>query len=367
MARAVTNLKIPKIPTTVKSGTSNTSSNTSNTTNKPSNSTTPTNTANYNEILSKLNDYALKSALNNYITQQDLNSAISNIKQCNCESQATTPVDNNALSALIQKLNNYGIFNYDVPGKETIVTEFFPGLISKDGITYADGKIQYRPSGELPVYLIAYNVDLFDYLLIKEDNNTPINQSTYKHYFTKSADYSDYCYVSSAIVNEPIVIHADGSLNKAITLLLDGDGIVNALTAAGYSPKDPSEAQELTYMMGPKTISVEFIPTSSNEYIKNRIKCRFDGQIIGTGGTGINGTITLTMPENVTLINPIVNPPTHSISVVGNVITVDAGSGETGSYLSGTYLTKQIIIAESNTKRYVIKLNGEPVAPPPNY
>ena len=84
-----------------------THSTTSTISNKPnnqqnSNSSTISNNY-YNEILSKLNNYALKTSLNEFITQQDLNSTISNIKQCNCEHQTinTGSVDNNALNALL--------------------------------------------------------------------------------------------------------------------------------------------------------------------------------------------------------------------------------------------------------------------------
>ena len=334
---------------------SSTSSSSTSTKPKTTTSSSSSTTVNYNTLLAKFNDYALKADLEQYVKASDLPTG-------------NESSDDAALNALIQKLIDYDIFKYDGNGKKVIVTEFFPGLISKDGTTYADGKISYRPNEDLRVWCAAYNIDLFDYLLIKEDNNTPINQSTYKHYFTKSADISEYGYISSAIVNEPIVTQAAGSNIKTITLILDGDGLANALVT--NSPQDPSDAQELVRLMGPTTIPVEFIPTSSNEYIKNRIKCHFVGQVVGTGVVGIHGTITLTMPENVTLINPIantvINPQTYSISVSGNVITVDV-SGGTGSIIGGTYLTKQIIIAESATKRYVIKLNGEAAAPPPNY
>jgi hypothetical protein len=383
MARAVTNLKIPKIPTTVKSGTSNTSSNTSNTTNKPSNSTTPTNTANYNEILSKLNDYALKSALNNYITQQDLNSAISNIKQCNCESQATTPVDNNALSALIQKLNNYGIFNYDVPGKETIVTEFFPALITNTtsfnandynekiinfaNYYYSDS---YSDADEESMQHNSYsiidltNFDLFDHIILLDDNRKTVNQSTYKTYFTNwiepdynAPDMVGYGYrpinfiIKPDILETPLAIKTQSGYT--INLIFDYDSVP-------WSTGAPSSEIKHGYV----SVPVEFTTdVKVSTEVRNNIKCEFNGHMIGTGPNA-GGTVILTMPENITLID---NKPYIKINITSNnnIITLATPNGT--SAINNVPFIKQIIIADSVTKRYVIKLDFDAYTLPPGY
>ena len=372
MARAVTNLKIPKIPTTVKSGTSNTSSNTSNTTNKPSNSTTPTNTANYNEILSKLNDYALKSALNNYITQQDLNSAISNIKQCNCESQATTPVDNNALSALIQKLNNYGIFNYDVPGKETIVTEFFPHLTTSNSGIYHDGTMPYGfdTNWQALVAMAQSNdntVNDFDFVYIQTPNgNKTINELSLSKYFTHyevdpilAINDNSYFIISKNILNEPVTITSNNGI-KSIKLTWSWSEL---RTAANYTSTNASDP--LNYD-GPTEMFVEFMPVTNDT--KNGITCTFDDGYDSAGQYIYGGTITLTLPENISLVNNLPNG-SYTIMANGNIITIKLFEEDASGNIIRYYgaFTKQIIIADSVTKRYVIKLNGEPKVLPPGY
>lgn len=332
--------------TTIKTTTSST------TTNKPATSTnTSTISTNaYNELLSKFNNYALKSSLTDFITQQELNSAISTIKQCNCEQQTigSGSVDNNALNALIQKLNNYGIFNYDVPGKETIVTEFFPNCNkANSNITnneYGDSHTGFCISDTIEVALLIAreaennsSLNIFDFI---EIGNQTINESSYKNYFSIAANKE--IIISKNILNEQISFFESGNTYKTINLWFNGTALNN------YLGSDPT--------IGSGQILAKFYKEIN--IINNEIICNFDG-IYYRDDEYIYGTITLTMPENIILYNFTPSNKNLTAIVNNNIITITADP-EYG-------LKKQIIIADSATKRYVIKLNGEAYAPPPNY
>ena len=356
----------PKIKTTtIKTTTSST------TTNKPATSTnTSTISTNaYNELLSKFNNYALKSSLTDFITQQELNSAISTIKQCNCEQQTigSGSVDNNALNALIQKLNNYGIFNYDVPGKETIVTEFFPHLTTSSSGTYHDGIMPYAfdSSWQVLVAMAQSNdntVNDFDFVYIQTPNgNKTINSLSLAKYFIQYSEkqgVNNYI-VSKDILNEPVTITSNNGI-KSIKLTWAWSAL---RTAANYTSTNASDPLNND---GPTEMFVEFAPTTNDT--KNGITCTFDGGYGGTGHYVYGGTITLTLPENISLVNNLSNG-SYTITANGNIITIklfeEDANGNIIHYYG--YFTKQIIIADSGTKRYVIKLNGEPEALPPGY
>ena len=358
--------------TTIKTTTSST------TTNKPATSTnTSTISTNaYNELLSKFNNYALKSSLTDFITQQELNSAISTIKQCNCEHQTigSGSVDNNALNALIQKLNNYGIFNYDVPGKETIVTEFFPHLTTSNSGTYHDVFMPYGFDANWQVLMAmaqtnGNSVNDFDFIYIQTPNGKKtINSLSFTKYFRKGPSAVDpalatehYNYIiSKDILNEPVTITTNNGI-KSIKIFWAWDELHSA---ANYTPSNPSDVAN--YDDGPNEMFVEFVPTTNDT--KNGIICTFDGGYGGTGHYIASGTITLTLPENISLVNNLPNG-SYTITASGNIITIklakEDANGNIMQYYG--YFTKQIIIADSATKRYVIKLNGEPEALPPNY
>ena len=111
---------------------------------------------------------------------------------------------------------------------------------------------------------------------------------------------------------------------------------------------------------------VEFMPATNDT--KNGITCTFDGGYGGTSHYIAGGTITLTLPENISLVNNLPNG-SYTITANGNIITIKLAEKDTNGdiiYYYGAF-TKQIIIADSATKRYVIKLNGEPQALPPVY
>ena len=356
-----------------------THSTTSTISNKPnnqqnSNSSTISNNY-YNEILSKLNNYALKTSLNEFITQQDLNSAISNIKQCNCEHQTinTGSVDNNALNALIQKLNNYGIFNYDVPGKETIVTEFFPHLIQKNGVTidsYSDGFMEMRINSDMEMGLLLLetentNLDIFDFIKIPADNNKTVNQSAYKSYFSKATQqyvddkgYKPFCVVSKEILNTPLIEETSSTI-KTLNLIFDGENFYTQVS----NVSGPIEGLS----SGEMSIPIEFTVIQSTTDTKNGIKCEFRGISPGTGGNGITGEIKLTMPENITISNHSLNTLTNSWSLTATNNIIILTNNQFDSILGVELLEKQIIIAESTTKRYVIKLDCIAYNYPPEY
>lgn len=345
---------------------STTTPSTNNTTNNNSNSNISD--AKYNELLAKFNDY---------ITRQDLNKAISNIKQCNCEHQTINngSVDNNALSALIQKLNNYGIFNYDVPGKETIVTEFFPHLIQKNGVTtdsYSDGFMEMRITSAIEIGLLLLetentNLDIFDFIKIPADNNKTVNQSAYKSYFSKATQqYADdkgnipFCVVSKEILNTPLIEETSSTI-KTLNLIFDGENFYTQVSNVS-SPIEGLSSGEIP-------IPIEFTVIQSTADTRNGIKCEFRGISPGTGTYGITGEIKLTMPENITISNQPLNTlhdtNTWSLTATNNIIILT--NNHFDSILDTVTLEKQIIIAESTTKRYVIKLNCIAYNYPPGY
>ena len=110
------------------------------------------------------------------------------------------------------------------------------------------------------------------------------------------------------------------------------------------------------------SFEVKFMPAITET--KNGITCEFNGNSGGTGNYIYDGIIILTLPENVTLINNKSNG-SWPITLNGNVIKIKLVSDDGNTYYGA--FKKQIIIADSATKRYVIKLNGEPTALPPNY
>lgn len=348
-----------KTTTTSRTNSSNTPTQTS------SNTSNTITEAKYNELLAKFNNYALKSSINDLITQQDLNTAIANIKQCNCENQTTTPVDNNTLSALIQKLNNYGIFNYDVPGKETIVTEFFPHLTTNSSGTYHDGIVPYGFDSSWQILLALAqnenNVNTFDFVYIQTPNgNKTINSLSLAKYFipySEKQGINNYI-VSKDILNEPVTITTNKGI-KSIKLTWAWSAL---RTAANYTPTNVSDP---LYFDGPTEMYVEFAPATNDT--KNGITCTFDGGY-GPGHYIYGGTITLTLPENISLVNNLPNG-SYIITANGNIITIKMFEEDANGNLIRYYsaFTKQIIIADSTTKRYVIKLNGEPEALPPDY
>ena len=358
--------------------TANTSNKTATTTPQKTNTTNTSNISNdnYNEILSKLNDYALKTSLSEFITQQDLNSAISTIKQCNCETQPinTDSVDNDALNALIQKLNNYGIFNYDVPGKETIVTEFFPHLIQKNGVTidsYSDGFMEMSINTSIEIGLLLLetentNLDIFDFIIIPADNNKTVNQSAYKSYFSKATQqYADdkgnkpFCIVSKEILNTPLIEETSSTI-KTLNLIFDGENFYTQVSNVSSSATEGLSSGEIP-------IPIEFTVIQSTADTKNGIKCEFRGISPGTGGNGITGEIKLTMPENITISNQPLNTHTNSWSLTATNNIIILTNNHFDSMLGTELLEKQIIIAESTTKRYVIKLDGIAYNYPPGY
>lgn len=363
-------LRRKTIKKTTKSTTSLTSMKPSSSSTSSTSNSSNTNTS-YNDILNKLNDYVLKSSITNFVTNETLATAISNIKQCNCEpSTNTTPtqtIDNTALNDLIRKLNNYGYFPYDVQGKETIVTEFFPHLTANSSGTYSDGTMPYcfDSNWQILMTLAQSNestVNDLDFVYIQTSNGyKTINSLSLAKYFIKYSEKGSYNYiVSKDILNEPVTITNNKGI-KSIKIIWSWSELQAAANYTSTNVDDPINFN------GPTEMFVEFMPATN--YTKNGITCTFDAAgISGTGHYIAGGTIKLTLPENISLVNNIPNG-SYTISANGNIITIKLAEEDANGNVIQYYgvFTKQIIIADSSTKRYVIKLNGEASALPPNY
>ena len=362
-------------------------------------------------------------------------------------SGSTSPVDQTELNKLIQKLNDYGYFQYDTPNKRVIVTEFFPVLGTPEG-TYHYAEFQYPITSNVEITLASarektgnQSLNIFDFIHIGSANGPTVNQSGYKDYFSI---VNGKIRISANILSEPNVTTSDDI--KSITLYIDDTELS---TAAGFRDIQPNDAAWLlvsdeesqgkfliypnrivtdlngntigyfnsmgdlyigaisnkdgmivvsnvnlndlqvtslaqingnstntlstptldaTPTLDPQlehpwvngTFNVNFIP--SKIITKNGITCRYTGSYKASNASYIYGdAITLTMPEVVSLVDNRSNG-SFTISANGNVITIDLGN----EYYYHS-LTKQIIVAESETTRYVIKLNGEPDVLPPCY
>ena len=346
------------------------SSTTTNKTTTSSNTSSSSNISNtnYNDILAKLNNYALKTDLNDYTKNSALsdyvkNSVLSDYVKSSDLVNNSGNVNDAALAALIQKLKDYDIFKYDTDNKQVIVTEFFPHLTAQQTGNYTNGIMPYVfPDNWQMLIVMAQtegnSVNNFDFVYIQTPNgNKTVNNLSLAKYFKSGLDADGHkCLkIDAAILNEPITIVTRNNI-KSIKIFWAWDEL---RIAANYQSTNPSD--ELL-VNGPTEMFVEFMPATTGT--KNGITCEFNGGSSGTSGYLAGGIITLTLPETVSLINNSSNG-SWPITLNGNVIKIKLISDD-GSLYYGAF-KKQIIIAESATKRYVIKLNGEAFALPPNY
>ena len=314
---------------------SSTTPSTNNTTNN--NSNLNISDAKYNELLAKFNDY---------ITHQDLNKAISNIKPCNCENNQQSTGNITSLEALIQKLNNYGIFKYDTQGKEVIVTEFYPQALPKDPNANDFTAFSLPISADWDFCIIAlqnegYNYNYNDFIYIDINGvKTKVSESAYASYFVNKT-------ILPSIVKTPIVTKTKNGYS--LKYYLNHTELINVLTAKNLYNNNISIAG------GEQTGYAEFISQESGIETRNNIQCKFNGKSLLSHG--LFGTITLTLPETVTVVNTIASPDYCTITVNNNIITYTTGSYDVISAGVEEGMKYQIIIADSATKRYVIKLN----------
>lgn len=359
---------------------------------------------------------------------------------------STSPVDQTELNKLIQKLNDYGYFQYDTPNKRVIVTEFFPALGSPDGISdslYVEFQYGITENAEIALLYAQErtgnpSLNIFDFIHIGSANGPTVNQSGYKDYFTI---VNKKIRISARILSEPIIT-TSGSV-KSITLYIDDIELSTAAVFGHIQENDPawllvsdnySEHNLLIYpnrlvtdlngnavgyfkstvdqcigdicaldksiiisnvdlnalqvtsraqinsnstnTLATPTLDPSFDPTLEHPWVrgtfhvnfepskiitKNGITCKYTGTSDPNGSYIVGSDITLTMPEVVSLVDNRSNG-SFPITANGNVIRIDLGN----EYYYHS-LTKQIIVADSETTRYVIKLNGEVKSLPPCY
>lgn len=242
---------------------------------------------------------------------------------------------NNKIDSLIRKLKNYNYFKYDADGKEVLFTEFFPNVISS---TQNSNKRISRDIGLCEndeTCLAIVNSEggsktLLDYLYPK-GSNISLKDVSYSNLFSFSKD----TWITGdpdTIANLPIATKISDTLTIIQLEFHSGD----LATDAGINENN-SQGISLIEIR-PIVIKIEKV--LPNPYTRNSIKfTKFDDRY------------EIEFPEDISLINT----DQVATQVSSSKLKIELDSSLVFQTIGElVYHGKFMIVADSNTKRYII-------------